>query len=244
MMTKGKSQAPERPRRFYKAVEAVAAGRGFTVCLDGRQILTPQGAKLCLPTLAMAETVAAEWAAQGEQIVLPDMPATRLAHTAIDAVAQAREGTAAEVARFAESDLLCYFAEGPKSLVDQQVTHWGPVLAWAERDLKVYLKRTTGIVHQPQPPEMLERVEALALALDDFALTGLAHAASLFGSAILALAVERGELTGETAFDLSRLDEAHQESQWGVDDEAAARTARMRAEAIMLQAWFEALRAR
>lgn len=242
MFTKAKSEPPDRPRRFYKLVEAVADGRGFTVHLDGRRILTPKGAKLCLPTLALARLIAAEWEAQGSHIVLPDMPATRLAHTAIDAVAEAREATAGEVARYAESDLLCYFADSPKALVDRQVTHWGPVLAWAERDLQLYLKRTTGIVHQPQPPEMLERVRALALALDDFALTGLAHAVGLFGSAILALAVERGELTAETAFDLSRLDEAFQEGQWGIDDAAAARTARMRTEAAVLDPWFEALR--
>ena len=49
-------------------------------------------------------------------------------------------------------------------------------------------------------------------------------AAGLFGSAILALALQRGRLTGEAAFDLSRLDEAFQEEQWGVDAEAAVRS--------------------
>lgn len=241
MMTKGKSEPPDRPRRFYQLVEAVADGRGFTVRLDGRGILTPMGAKLCLPTLALAQLIAAEWSAQGEHIVLPDMPATRLAHTAIDAIAEHRVAVAGEVVRFAESDLLCYFADTPKALVDRQVAQWGPILTWAERGLGLYLKRTTGIIHQPQAPEMLERVEALALALNDFTLAGVAHAVSLFGSAVLAFAVERAELTGEAAFDLSRLDEAHQEGAWGVDDEAAARTARMRTEASMLNCWFLAL---
>jgi chaperone required for assembly of F1-ATPase len=244
MTIEPKSQSPERPRRFYKVVDAVASGRGFAVRLDGREILTPQGAKLRLPTLALAELIAAEWAAQGECIVMPSMPATRLAHTAIDAVAEAREATAAAIARYAGADLLCYFADGPQSLVDQQVAHWIPVLDWAERDLSLRFERTTGVVHKTQPPATLEQVRALAIALDDFALAGVAHAAGLFGSAILAFAVERGELTAQTAFDLSRLDEAHQESQWGVDDEAAARTARMREEAMMLGGWFAALSGR
>lgn len=242
MLTKAKSQAPEHPRRFYKLVEAVASGPGFVVRLDGRDIRTPQGEKLCLPTLAMAELIAAEWRAQQAFIRLPDMPATRLAQTVVDHVSGAREPVAAEVAHYAASDLLCYFADAPKSLVDQQIHHWGPVLDWAQTELGLKFARATGIIHKPQPAATLEQVKALALRLDDFALAGLAHAAALFGSAILALAVERGELTASTAFELSRLDEAHQEGQWGVDEEAAARTARMAGEAQMLQAWFEALR--
>ena len=80
------------------------------------------------------------------------------------------------------------------------------------------------------------------LALDDFSLTGLATATGLFGSAVLALAVQRGALSGAEAFELSRLDEAWQERQWGVDEEAAQRTAARRAEAELLDRWFAALR--
>jgi chaperone required for assembly of F1-ATPase len=244
MLTKAKPEPPERPRRFYKVVEALACGQGFCVRLDSRAIRTPQGANMELPTLALADLIAAEWAEQGEHIILPDMPATRLAHTAIDAVGEARDAVAAEVARYAGSDLLCYFADGPKALVEEELHHWGPVLDWAERDLGVRLERAIGIVHRAQPTETLDLVKALALRLDDFALAGLAHGAGLFGSALLAFALERGELTGSTAFDLSRLDEAFQERQWGVDEEAAARTARMRTEAVMLDGWFRALSGR
>jgi chaperone required for assembly of F1-ATPase len=242
MLTKAKSQAPEHPRRFYKLVEAVASGPGFVVRLDGRDIRTPMGEKLCLPTLKLACLIAEEWKAQGELIVLPDMPATRLAQTAVDHVGGAREAVAGEVARYASSDLLCYFADSPKSLVDEQDQHWGPVLDWAESQLGLKFERATGVIHKRQPAQTIEQVKTLALRLDDFALAGLAHAAGLYGSAVLALAVERGELTAGTAFELSRLDEAHQESQWGVDEEAAIRTGRMRGEAQMLQGWFEALR--
>ena len=81
-------------------------------------------------------------------------------------------------------------------------------------------------------------------AEDDFALAGLAAAAALFGSAILAFALRRGELTAEAAFELSRLDETFQEERWGVDAEAAARADAMAKEALMLGAWFAALLAR
>ena len=102
-------------------------------------------------------------------------------------------------------------------------------------------RRATGIVHTEQPEETLASVKALALELGDFALTGVAFGTPLFGSAVLALSLQRGWLTGEEAWTLSRIDEAYQEEQWGVDEEAAERTARLLEEARMLESWFKAL---
>jgi chaperone required for assembly of F1-ATPase len=243
MLTKGKPQPPERPKRFYTSAEAVEAGDSFGVALDGRMLRTPQGNPMRLPTKAAAGLIAAEWAAQGEHIVVADMPATRLAFTAIDRVGGAREEVAAEVARYAGSDLLCYFADGPAELVARQRARWSPLLEWGEAEMGLRFAPCAGIVHEAQPPETLDAVDALALRLDDYALTGLAHGAALFGSALLALALERGRLDGAEAFAASRLDEAFQEEHWGQDAEAAGRTARMQAEAATLGRWFAALKA-
>lgn len=232
-----------KPRRFYTAVEAAPRDGGSAVALDGRVAKTPAGAPLVVPTQALADLLAAEWAAQGEWIDFATMPATRLAFTALDRGAGSEAKLADEVARYASSDLLCYFAEGPESLLEREIAHWGPVLDWAEHALGLKFHRVTGVVHQPQPSETVERARALAAGLDPFTLTGLAYAASLFGSAILAFALERGELSGATALDLSRLDEAYQEERWGVDAEAAERTERLRAEAETAERWFKALRA-
>ncbi len=241
MLTRGKAQSAELPRRFYAKASSGPVGAGHGVMLDGRPVRTPAGARLELPTAALAALLAAEWQAQGERIAMADMPATRLAFTTVDAVSVARDALAAEVGRWAGADALCYFADGPASLVERELLLWGPMLDWAGETLGLELVRVTGLVHQPQPPVTLQRATALALELDDYALAGLAMAAGLFGSAVLALALQRGRLGGEAALDLSRLDEAFQEEQWGVDAEAALRTARMRSEAVMLERWFQAM---
>ncbi|HEX5777156.1 MAG TPA: ATP12 family protein, partial [Caulobacteraceae bacterium] len=202
---------------------------------------SPAGRPLVLPTQALAELVAAEWAGQGEHIAMATMAATRLAWTAIDRVAEAHTEVAAEVARYAGSDLCCYLAEQPAALVERQARLWAPLREWAKDELGVALHPAEGIVHKPQPLTSLLRAEKLAEALDDFTLTGLAHATALFGSAVLAFALQRGRLSGAEAFALSRLDEAFQEEQWGVDAEAAERTQMLAAEAAMLERWFAAL---
>ena len=139
------------------------------------------------------------------------------------------------------ADALCYFADGPGSLIARQEQLWGPWLAWAERELGLVLFRAKGVMHIAQPPETLARAMRLGAELADLRLSGLVYAGGLYGSAVLALAVERGVLSAEEAFDLSRLDEAFQEEQWGIDHEAAARTAILRRDARMIGAWFKAL---
>ena len=240
-VARGYQEPGEKPRRFYKAAEAGAVEGGFGVTLDSRTLSTPKGAKLVLPTLALAQQVAAEWAAQGEHIDLAAMAVTRLANTAIEAIPAARDAVAQQIADYAGSDLLCYRAEGPEGLLARQTEAWDPALDRARRELGVRLICGMGIVHQAQPDGSLDRVRALALTEDDFGLAGLAFATPLFGSAVLALGLRRSWFEADRAFDLSRLDEAFQEELWGIDAEAGERTARLRAEAQMVQAWFEAL---
>jgi chaperone required for assembly of F1-ATPase len=241
-MADQKDNPTQKPRRFYALAEVVAHEGGFGVALDGRLAKTPDGDRMVVPKRAMAELLAAEWQAQSDVIDMAAMPVNRLAFTALDRAAQSHAALAEEVARYASADMLLYFAEAPTTLVELEVAHWGPVIAWAEGALGVSFVRATGIVHQDQPAETLERIRALAAELDAFALTGLTFAAGLFGSAILAFAVERGMLTGDAAFNLSRLDEAYQEERWGFDEEAAERTANHRRDADMVQQWFAALR--
>jgi chaperone required for assembly of F1-ATPase len=231
-----------KPKRFYKAAAASPVEGGFAVQLDGRTPKSPAKKPLVLPTKALAELVAAEWEAQVEFIDNSVMPASRLAFTAIDRVAETRAEVAAEIAAYAASDHLCYRAEHPAPLVERQEREWGAVLDWARAELGLSFTPVAGIIHQPQPPATLASVEALALTLDDFTLTGAAFAAGLFGSTVLALAVRAGRLTGQKALDLSRLDEIFQAEQWGQDAEAKARAEALSVEAMMIDRWFAALR--
>ena len=115
-MVRKHGDSPTLPRRFYDRAEA--AGR--EVHLDGKLLRTPGRAALVLPTDGAALMVAEEWAAQVEVINFPAMPCTRHAYTAIDRVSAARAEVVLEIARYAGSDLLCYFAEEPRALVQRQ----------------------------------------------------------------------------------------------------------------------------
>lgn len=241
-----KSELLLKPKRFYKAAAAAPAssetGGGFAVQLDGRTPKTPEKKPLVLPTLALAEMIAAEWEAQVEYIDHALMPATRLAFTTLDRIPAIRAGVAQEITAYAASEHLCYRAEHPTPLVERQSREWGAILDWAKAEHGLAFTPVTGIIHQPQPPATVAAVEALLLTLDDFTLGGVAFANALLGSAVLALAVRAGRLTGQRALDLSRLEEIFQAEQWGQDDEATARAAALAIEAEMIDRWFAALR--
>ncbi len=209
-------------KRFYTTADAAEAEGGFALRLDGRPVRTPAKRPLVAPTRALAEAIAAEWAAQGETFAPTSMPLTRLAHSAIDGVADALEPTISEVAAYAGSDLVCYRALEPEELAQRQAAAFDPVLAFAEQELGARFLLAGGIMHVAQPEDSLQAVRA-AIPREPFAVTALHALASLSGSALLALAVARGAKTAEAAWAAAHVDEDFQIERWGADDEAVQR---------------------
>lgn len=224
------SRASGLAKRFYTQATAVSAGDGWSVALDGRPIRTPSKSELHLPTKVLAESIKAEWNAQGEQIDPAVMPLTRIANTAVDGVKGREEMVANDIAAFAASDLLCYRAEAPEGLVAAQCAAWDPILDWFESEQNAPFARASGVVHAPQPEASLERVREEFGRLDAFALSALHTITTLTGSALLALAHARGQLSDDEVWSAAHVDEDWQVSQWGEDGEASARRQHRRAE--------------
>lgn len=231
----------EAPRKFYKQVAVAEHADGFTVTLDGRTLKTPGKRVFVLPTRALAEACTAEWDRQVKFIRAETMPLTRLCNVAIDHTHKARAELAAQVAKFGETDLLSHRAEGPGSLVRRQAAAWDPLLAWSAETLGASLRAGGGILALEQKPEALAALEGYAARLDDFRLTGLAHAAGLATSAVIACAMAAGRLTGAEAFAAAALDDLYQLETWGEDEEARQRLNNQRAEYDALEQFFAAL---
>jgi chaperone required for assembly of F1-ATPase len=214
-------------RRFYKTVEVrEAEGGGFALMLDGRAARTPGRNRLAARRRPLMERVAEEWARQGETVDPADMRLTRLLNSAIDGVSRTMDETRGDIARYAGSDLLCYRAEAPEELAERQRLAFDPVLAWAAETFGARFNLAAGVVHVAQPPEALAAVRSALDAVDDpAALAALSVITSLTGSALLALAVERGALTPADAWAAAQVDEDYQIELWGVDEEAKARRA-------------------
>lgn len=202
----------------------------FQIVLDGRPARTPVKRPLALPVRAAAEAVAAEWDAQGEEFEPTALRLTRLANTAIDRVAGNRPAVVAEVSRFGHTDLVCYRAAEPAELVRRQAEAWQPLVDWAETRHGARLAVTAGVVPTAQPAEGLAALTRAVEAYDDFALTALHAATAASGSLVIGLALGEGRIDSETAFAAACLDEQFQAEFWGVDAEAEARRAALKAD--------------
>lgn len=218
------------PKRFYKVVSVETRGEAHAVLLDGRSIRTPGKRELAVPTRGLADAIAAEWEAQGERIDPVTMPVTRLVNTAIDAVEERKREVADDIVAFAGSDLLCYRAETPDALVRRQAEAWNPVLAWAKRELGANLELRAGIMPIAQPPAALDAVRRALDGLDALSLAALHILTTISGSALLAIAHWRDQLTVDEAWQAATVDETWQREQWGRDEEAEAYAAQRRAE--------------
>jgi chaperone required for assembly of F1-ATPase len=208
---------PAHPRRFYKIATTHEAEGGFAVSLDGRIPKTPAKASLVLPTLAVAQLVAAEWEAQGEAVIPASMPLTRLVNVAIDRARVTREAMIDEVVKYAGTDLVCYRAPTPKTLVAAQAAAWDPLMDWAAATHGVTLAITYDPMAIPQPAASLAALRTAIERYDNWHLTALAFANGLAGSAIVALALVDRLIDGETAFKAIRVEENWQAARWGAD---------------------------
>ncbi|MGC1695099.1 MAG: ATP12 family protein [Pseudolabrys sp.] len=216
---------PQLRKRFYEhAHTGDKAGEGFLLLLDGKQVKTPACRPLAAPSQALAEKLADEWNAQAEVIDPGCMPLTRLANAVIDAVADAPQPIADDVAKYLGSDLLCYRAEAPAGLVELQNQRWDPVLAWARDAFAARFMLAQGVVHVSQPREAIAALRA-GVPADPWRLGAVSSITTLTGSGLLALALAHNALDDDAAWAAAHVDEDWQLSQWGRDDAALERRA-------------------
>ena len=217
-------------KRFWRAASVVEHGEDYAVELDGRQVKTPARVPLVVPTRALAESIVAEWDAQGETVDPRAMALTGLANAAIDRVAPDPATFAGGLAKFGESDLLYYRAERPRRLVERQAAAWDPLLAWARRRFDVDFMLGSGVMPVAQPQATISALGHAIAAYDPFRLAALSPLVTVGGSLIAALAVAEGTISPEAAWDAVTIDEHFQLEEWGSDGEAEKALAVRRAD--------------
>jgi len=214
------------PKRFYKKVQVVKSPNGFTVELDGRSIKTPAKNLVEVDTEIIATAIADDWERQVDFIDLETMFTCKVTNTAIDRIAPNPEAVITEITEYAATDLLCYRALEPDSLVARQKDRWDPVLNWLGQTHNVRLTCIGGIMHQPQPVEAIEKLAENLKLRSALMLAAMHNLTTLTGSAVLALAIADGHLEAQDAWVCAHVDEDWQIEQWGHDEDAATHRAR------------------
>ncbi len=220
-------------RRVWTQTAIAEDQGGWVVLLDGRPMRTPDGAPFRVPVRAVAEAVAQEWASAGEvgaEIRLADLLLTRMVATAIDRVAPDPSPMIDALAKYGETDLLCYRTAEPPELSARQARAWQPLLDWAAYALDAPLAVTSGLIHVAQSASTLAALRGVLARENALSLAALGVAVPALGSLVLGLALAHGRLGPEEAHEIAFLEEAWQAERWGKDAEAEARLAGIAAE--------------
>jgi chaperone required for assembly of F1-ATPase len=234
-------------KRFWDHAAAEASDDGYTILLDGKPMHLPGGGFLRVAAQPLAEAIAQEWqragGTKGGEMTFADTPLTRLAGTAQQRIAPDPAPTIDAIARYAESDLLCYRAETPPALVERQAREWQPWLDWAAQRFDAPLRVSTGVAYVKQHRGAIAALRAAVGGLDVPALAALGIAVPALGSLVLGLALAEGALDAAAAHALGALDELFQAEAWGDDAEAAARRQGIAADIALAERFLRLTRA-
>jgi len=210
-------------KRFYKDVSTAQAPDGWRVLLDGRAIKTQGGRAQVLPTQALAQAIALEWAGQGEEIDAQAFVFRDMADYAIDVIASDPADAVAALIPYAETDTLCYRADPEDALFERQEAVWEPVLTQAEARYGVSFVRVSGVLHRAQPVPTLATLRAALEAADPFRLAALRNLSSLACSMVIAMEALEEDTDVTALWAAACLEEEWQADLWGRDWEAEER---------------------
>lgn len=227
-------------KRFYKTAEAIAVPGGWGVALDGRMVKTVGGQAQTVPTQALAQELAQEWARQGEEIDASAFLYRDMTDYALDVVAKAPADAMRAILPYGQTDTLCYRADPEDALFERQNALWEPILAQAEAGYGLRFARVSGIIHRPQPEETMARAEDILAEKDAFTLAALVNLSSLAASLVVALLALEPEADLDALWAAASLEETWQADLWGKDHEAEERRSKRRA-GFMAAARFAAL---
>ncbi len=219
-------------KRFYQKVSVGEIDGMYAVLLDGKTIKTPEKTISLLPTKKMAEAIAKEWDNQKEDIDPGSMPITKLFNTAIDRVEKRRGDLIDELVEFAGADQLCYRADDPPELVEQQNKIWDKLLARMKSNHDINFKLTSGIVFIEQDKTELAKIRSLIEKIESFKLVAFYAMVTVTGSVTIGFNLFEGHITVEDAWDAGHLDENFQTAKWGIDQEAQIRRDNLKTELI------------
>ena len=211
-------------RRFYRSVDVVrrvlsegrdAGSSGWSVRLDGRDIVTTQENPFLLPSQSLAAAVALEWEAQRDRIVQSSMPLTHLAYAAIDRALHSREEMLLRFDAVIAVDSTCTRVDEPAVLRRLQSKHWDPLLQHLAARYGIVLSPTSELAAPPTAADTQAQLQALVRSVDPFTLAALDSVASFSKSLVVALCLLDGSLDLQSAYEAARVDENYQMRTYG-----------------------------
>lgn len=209
---------PKKIKRFWNAASAepVEGSSSWQVLLDSKPVRTPKGTLLELPSRAVAESVAGEWAAAGENLNPKEMPLTTIGCTTVDLIRPEVAACVERMIPYLVMDTVC-FEDDHEPMAELQQAEWGPLRRWFEERFDVTLGVVRGFGAPEHPEATLAAVEADLRTRDAWELCALEIAISTAKSLVVGTALlDRSDVTAAQALRWALLEEHFQIERWGL----------------------------
>ena len=138
------------------------------------------------------------------------MPLTQMLTTTIDRASQ-RESMATAVMAYLNSDLICYPADEPEGLRQEQVKLWASWLQWFEKRFGISLLTTYSLSRLDQPDAAHALLSAYIKELDAHSFTVLQIAVGVSGSVVLGVAFLEGAISAPEVWRCALCEELYYE---------------------------------
>lgn len=202
--------------RFYTNVTVSACDGGFCIFLDTRRLETPSHNLLVIPTQALADAIAGEWAAQSDTINPDTMPLHGLTVTAIDKDDdETRANITQAVTPYIDGDLLFYHAPEPAGLVTAQSECWGAILHTAQDHFGQALRITHDLTAITQSPAYHEVIIHAIASLNIWQFTAFHNLVALTGSPVIAMLAVHRRMTADAIIQAVYLEDDYYAALYG-----------------------------
>lgn len=141
--------------------------------------------------------------------------------------------------QFSVTDMLLFWGS-EKSLIERQQKVWEPIIKWAGDALETEIRHTDTLNVPEQDKTSGHRMRAFLNSLSDKELAAFYAAALNTRSVLLAMALVRGKITAEQAFEAAFLEELWQNENWGAEEEAVKKRELMKQELKDVEAFLKA----
>ena len=190
---------------------------GYKLFLKDRPYKTPLKNEIILKNQALADLLCAH-----KDLV-------RIYNTALDHGDEKRSVFKEKLCSKIHTDLVCYRASHPDSLVSLQQQVWDPVIDLFNDTYHVSLNPGEGVLPIAQSLETETFIRNVINSFDAVTLVLLQEATALYDSVILALLLWGQKMDGESVWQAATLEEAYLMDTWGQDAELQAALASRKA---------------
>lgn len=137
-------------------------------------------------------------------------------------VSKNREALIERLVNFALNDVLLFWSTD-KNVQKLQEQKWTPIIVWANKIVNMDFKTTSSFDVPKDNLNTSAQLKEYLTSLSNKELSGFYVAALNMRSVLLALALVKGKINADEAFELSELEELYQANKWGMEPVAEAR---------------------